>query len=329
MSDAIPLEWAEIVQPSIRQTMTHTFEKVADFTFGLQPDHLQTSTRQAAARMLLDTLGIVIGSKEMEAGRIARETAVALYSTGDPALSARLPLDGRRVSLAGAAYATATQTDNLDGHDGYNPTKGHIGVVVIPALLALAETLPDFSGPEALTAVTIGYEIAGRAGISLHDTVSDYHTSGAWNALGVVAMAARLRKMSADQLRQAMGIAEYHGPRSQMMREIANPTMLHDGSGWGAMVGLSSAILAEKGFTRRPGNHHRGRKGFQALGRSGAVLANGTPVRQTLSRLPVGPCCHRCCTGTCSGAQLHPQGYRTGSDQHLSRECMSVSGHAG
>jgi len=37
-----------------------------------------------------------------------------------------------------------------------------------------------------------------------------------------------------------------------MMREIANPTMLHDGSGWGALVGVSSAILAEKGFTGAP-----------------------------------------------------------------------------
>ena len=32
-----------------------------------------------------------------------------------------------------------------------------------------------------------------------------------------------------EQLRHALGIAEYHGPRSQMMREIANPSMLHDG----------------------------------------------------------------------------------------------------
>ena len=43
--------------------------------------------------------------------------------------------------------------------------------------------------------------------------------------------------LSPDQLRQALGIAEYHGPRSQMMREIATPTMLHDGSGMGALVG--------------------------------------------------------------------------------------------
>ncbi|KIC12746.1 2-methylcitrate dehydratase [Leisingera sp. ANG-M1] len=232
--------------------MTATFDRAADFTFDLAPGDLPETTREAAALMFLDTIGITIGAGPMEAGRIARETAVALYGCGEEGLGARMMFDGRKVSVAGAAYASATATDNLDGHDGYYPTKGHIGVVVIPAIAALAETVPDFSGPEALAITTLGYELSGRAALSLHNTVSDYHTSGAWNALGVAAMAARMRGLSRKQLREALGIAEYHGPRSQMMREIANPSMLHDGSGWGAMVGMSSAILAEKGFTGAP-----------------------------------------------------------------------------
>lgn len=230
----------------------NTWANVARFTLQSTPDDFPQDVLEAAALMTLDTLGITIGAGPMEAGRIAREGTIALYGAGREDLSARMMFDGRRVSLAGSAFACATQTDNLDGHDGYNPTKGHIGVVVVPTLAALSETVADFSGREALAAITIGYEIAGRAGISLHNSVSDYHTSGAWNALGVVAMAARLRGMSDVQMREAMGIAEYHGPRSQMMREIANPTMLHDGSGQGALVGLSAAIMAELGFTGAP-----------------------------------------------------------------------------
>ena len=49
-----------------------------------------------------------------------------------------------------------------------------------------------------------------------------------------------------------MGIAEYHGPRSQMMRCIDYPTMLKDGSGFGAMAGVSAAFLAKDGFTGAP-----------------------------------------------------------------------------
>ncbi|MEM6305719.1 MAG: MmgE/PrpD family protein [Pseudomonadota bacterium] len=209
-----------------------------------------TRARQAAL-LLLDTLGVMIAAHPMEAGVIARRASTRLYGATDPDDQAALPLDGRLCSRAGVAFALATQTDNLDAHDGYNPTKGHIGCAVVPALLAEAQGR-DLSGQDALAALIASYEIAGRAGIALHASVQDYHTSGAWNALGVVALAARLRGLGADQLRHAYGIAEYHGPRSQMMREIANPTMLHDGSGMGAMVGLSAVLLAEEGFTGAP-----------------------------------------------------------------------------
>jgi 2-methylcitrate dehydratase PrpD len=97
-----------------------------------------------------------------------------------------------------------------------------------------------------------GYEISYRAAAALHGTVPDYHTSGAWNALGCVAMGARLRGATREVMRHALGIAEYHAPRSQMMREIANPTMLHDGTGFGAPVGLYALLIAEDGFTGAP-----------------------------------------------------------------------------
>nr|WP_210328723.1 MmgE/PrpD family protein [Mesorhizobium amorphae] len=225
---------------------------MADFVLRRPASVFPTAVLEQARYLLLDTIGIAIAAGPMEAGRIARDAATLLYGSSDPQHSARMLFDGRRVSIAGAAYATATQIDNLDGHDGYSPTKGHIGVVVVPALAALAESRPDLTGPEALAALVVGYEVAGRAGIALHATVSDYHTSGAWNALGVAAVAARLRRLGDDQLREALGIAEYHGPRSQMMREIATPTMLHDGSGMGALTGLSAAVLAERGFTGAP-----------------------------------------------------------------------------
>jgi len=225
---------------------------VTGFALGIGPEDIPESARERAALMLLDTLGICAAAAPMEAGVLGRKLAVLLHASTDPDHSARMLFDGRSVSLAGAAFAAATQIDNLDGHDGYNPTLGHIGVVAAPTLAVLAQHAPDMTGPDALAALIVCYEVAGRAAISLHASVSDYHTSGAWNGLGVAAMAARLRRHTPAMLRESLGIAEYHGPRSQMMREIATPTMLHDGSGWGAMVGMSAAILAENGFTGAP-----------------------------------------------------------------------------
>ncbi len=227
------------------------FAEIAKFVLNENLEVPEAALRHCAT-LLIDTLGVAAGATVLEVGQIARDFAIDFHGPGSAEHAATMLFDGRRASLPGAAWALATQIDNLDGHDGYNPTKGHIGCAVVPALFAFAERMPALSGRDALAALAMSYEVAARAGLSLHATVSDYHTSGAWNALGVAALGCRLRGATADQLRQAMGIAEYHGPRSQMMREIDNPTMLHDGSGMGALVGCSSALLAMRGFNGAP-----------------------------------------------------------------------------
>ena len=227
------------------------FERIAEFIFNAGPE-IPENTLRRMALLLVDTLGVAAGAAKLESGVLARKHAVDFHAAGSADHAARLMFDGRKASIPGAAFAAASQIDNLDGHDGYNPTKGHIGCAVVPALFAFAEHCPDLTGREALQALVMSYEFSARAAISLHATVSDYHTSGAWNALGVAALACRLRQSSADQLRHAVGIAEYHGPRSQMMREIDNPTMLHDGSGMGALTGSMACLLAERGFTGAP-----------------------------------------------------------------------------
>jgi 2-methylcitrate dehydratase PrpD len=228
------------------------FDRVREMAFARGLDRIPPEVAHFAALLLLDTLGVAAAATGMEAAKIARETALDLYAARAGGPAAKMLFDGRAASVAGAAFAAAAQIDNLDAHDGYNPTKGHIGVAVVPALLTFAQGLPPISGREALAALIAGYEIGARAGIALHATVTDYHTSGAWNALGVAAIGARLRKNTPAQLREALGIAEYHGPRSQMMRVIDVPTMLHDGSAWGALAGATAVFMAERGFTGAP-----------------------------------------------------------------------------
>lgn len=226
------------------------FEQIADFVLG--DGNVPESALDMAATLLIDTVGVAAGAAGLASGHIARDHAFAFHGAGAPEHAAQMMFDGRQASIAGAAFAAATQIDNLDGHDGLNKTKGHIGCAVVPALFAFAEARPDLTARDALKALVMSYEVAARAAFALHSSVSDYHTSGAWNALGVAALGCRLRQANAEQLKHALGIAEYHGPRSQMMREIANPTMLHDGSGMGALVGSMAALMAMNGFTGAP-----------------------------------------------------------------------------
>lgn len=211
---------------------------------------LPETVRHQARRCLLDTLGAGISGRVTELSRIVYEFAAAAFG----GQGAQLWLDGREVSPPGAALANGMTIDALDIHDGHPLTKGHAGAAVIPGLFASisSENAAGLSGEAFLTALIIGYEIALRAGLALHATACDYHTSGAWNALGVAALAARQFGLNSGQTGHALGIAEYHGPRSQMMRCIDHPTMLKDGSGWGAMAGVSAALLAQANFTGAP-----------------------------------------------------------------------------
>lgn len=228
------------------------FEQIASFTQTLEISELPLAVTHTAKLLMLDLLGVLAAASKLDAGRIARDHAVNHWAAGPDAPSARLLFDGRRTSLPGFGFAMGTQLDNLDAHDGWQPSKGHAGAALLPALCAFAEGSESVSGPEALAAMVLGYEISYRASVALHNTVDDYHTSGAWNALGCAAIGARLRKLNNTQFRDAMGIAEYHAPRSQMMREIANPSMLHDGTGWGAPTGIYAVLVAEDGFKGGP-----------------------------------------------------------------------------
>lgn len=203
--------------------------------------------------LLLDTLGVAVGAGQVPAAAIACRLAADHFGVPSAQDAVRLPFDGRPVSMPGAAYGLATRIDSLDAHDGFQPARGHAGVALVAGLLALAQHRPRLSGREALTALVAGYEIACRAGVALRDSASDYHSSGAWNALGVAVLGCRLRPhATAPMIERALGIAEYHAPRAPMMREIDRPSMLHDSAGWGALAGVSGVLLAAEGFEASP-----------------------------------------------------------------------------
>jgi len=220
------------------------------FIHDLRFEDLPAPVVAQAQRCLLDLIGVAAAGSRTRLSCIINNHVVRHYGPGDR--GARLMFDGRRVSPIGAALAGASTIDSFDAHDGHVLTKGHMGVAVLPAILALIDDGIEADGREILTNIVLGYEIATRAGIALHATACDYHTSGAWNALACAALGARLTGLDATQTREALGIAEYHGPRSQMMRCIDHPTMVKDGSGWGALAGLSAAYLAADGFTGAP-----------------------------------------------------------------------------
>ncbi|XDZ66895.1 MmgE/PrpD family protein [Alphaproteobacteria bacterium LSUCC0684] len=234
-----------------------------NFLHDLDLQDIKAEALHQSRRCLLDLIGVLAAGTTTPLARIINDHAVSHFGPGIE--GGGLLGDGRIASLPGIALAGGMTIDSIDAHDGMKRTKGHAGCGVLPALAAYLQSgkapastpAPTLATAPArdedlLAGLIIGYEIAIRAGIALHRTAADYHTSGAWVALAAAAIGCRFRGCSSRQTLESLGIAEYHGPRSQMMRTIDHPTMVKDGSGWGAMAGVSACLLAEDGFTGAP-----------------------------------------------------------------------------
>ena len=260
--------------------------KFNEFSAELTYDGLPNAVLWTLRRSFTDTMGVAAVGAKTPLSVAVRKVAPMIFGTGTSG-AAHILMDGQSVSPVGAAMAGAFTIDSIDAHDGSTPCKGHAGSAIFPALIAMTQASGErTNGRRFAELLAVAYEISYRAGLAQHATCSDYHTSGAWTAVGVAAAGAKLLGGNSEQIRQAAGIGEYHGPRSQMMRCIDHPSMVRDGVGWGAPSGVTAAYLAMEGFTGAPALTCEGNEG----GEFWADLGSGWRVVDH-THYKAYPCC--------------------------------------
>ena len=148
--------------------------KQLDIIHALSWEDLPTQVRRQAMLCLLDLLGVAAGGRDTDMARIARAHAAEDMPGDIPLL-----FSDRRANAAAGAMGWGI--DSLDGHDGYNPAKGHVGAVLLAGMLALAPR--GISGQAFLTTLVMGYEVGARLAEAQHASCPDYHTSGSWGAV--------------------------------------------------------------------------------------------------------------------------------------------------
>jgi 2-methylcitrate dehydratase PrpD len=221
--------------------------RVVDFTLGIRWDDVPGDVREQVLRCLRDLCACGLGGSRTRVARIVAENARWAYGSGP------FTIIGRREgsSPVGAAVANGFALSALDADDGFRRFMNHPGSVVLPAVLAASEET-GASGRELLTALVVGYEVAMRSAGAVHEAYGFCHGTGASGSIGAAAAVARLYGLDAERAAHALGVADYHAPITPEMRSIDAPTMVKDGIGWGAQVGMASAGLARDGFTGIP-----------------------------------------------------------------------------
>ena len=151
--------------PRVSTTATPSASRCSPSPAGCAGTPCRADVRRHLALVLLDLAAVC------EAGRTAPAAAHRrrLRRRGARAATrATALLDGRRLSAPGAAWANGVLANVLDYDDGHRITKGHPGAMVIPAALATAEAV-GASATAFLEAVLVGYEVALRAGVLIHE----------------------------------------------------------------------------------------------------------------------------------------------------------------
>lgn len=190
-------------------------------------------------------MGFTDSFATLVAGRHSDEARMLRHALQPPPGESRLFVDQGSARAPEAAWLNATAAHALDYDDAAQ--RGHISVVVVPAVLAEAEACRA-DGRRMATAYAAGYEtwaeLMRREPDHYHN--HSWHPTGVLGPLAAAAACARLRGLTALQTAHALAIAA-----SQSAGVIANfGTMTKPyHAGRAAHAGVIAARLAEQGFT--------------------------------------------------------------------------------
>ncbi|HEX9408052.1 MAG TPA: MmgE/PrpD family protein [Methylomirabilota bacterium] len=273
--------------------MTPAAKVLGEWAARLRAEDIPAAVRDNAALRVLDTIGCALaGAREEHAPSV-----LALASRwGGPGLSTvwgtTLTAAPPQAALANGAFA-----HGLDFDDTHADSVCHASAVLVPAVLALAES-ERLDGRDALTALVAGYEAMIRIGMAAPGRFHErgWHATAVCGAFGAALAAGKSLGLDASRLTAAVGIA---GSMASGVMEF-----LEDGSwvkrlhpGWAAQSGIQAAALAQEGFTG-PATALEGRLGFYraALGDVPDIakqLKNlGDEWETVRSSFKLYPCCH-------------------------------------
>jgi len=171
---------------------------------------------------------------------------------------------GLTSNALGAAFLNGIAGTWHELDEGNTLSKGHPGIQVVPAALAMAQET-QISGRALLAAIAIGYEVSSRINRAGHIRPS-IHPHGTFGVIGAALAAARVCGLPASSYRQLINVAAGLPLASSYNSIIDGATVRNVFTGHSAFMGINAVRLVQAGFT---GEHDAVRMTY------GTVLAEG------------------------------------------------------
>ena len=210
----------------------------------------------------LDFFGVTYRGADEKASKIAFNTVEEIFS-GNVNLNLKASVIGRnlKTDVLSAGFLNGVSAHVLELDDGHRGAQIHLGAVIFPTALAIAES-NDLSGREFLEGVIVGYEVGillGKIVNPMHRN-KGFHTTGTIGAFVAGAVASKLLKLDDAQILNALGLC---GTQAAGLLESDHGGSMGKALHAGKAVynGILSAILARNGFTGT-GSILEGNEGF-------------------------------------------------------------------
>ena len=230
---------------------------LAKFISEVDYNDLPEEVKEKVKNILLDSIGCALGGYCTDKAKIMM--GFVREMGGKPQASV---IGGGKTSANLAAFANGELINSLDW-DCIGPLQPHVIPFVLPPCIAVAE-INHSTGKELILAAALAIEIGGRMGASVlqnRETISEppyYKLSPRYSyspaVFGGSAGACKILKMDSTKIANALGISGVSAPVAGMMKwqhiEGPSPMLKYNSwAGWIAQLGVTSALLANRGFT--------------------------------------------------------------------------------
>ena len=154
---------------------------------------------------------------------------------------------GRRAAALDAALLNGTAGTWLELDEGNLFAKGHPGIQVVPAAVAVAQE-SAVSGAELLLAASLGYEVCSRISRAAKMRIL-VHPHGTYGVIGAAVAVGRLRGFTPTAMRELINVAATMGMATSRKTLLEGATVRNIYSGHSGFMGIMAVRLVEAGFT--------------------------------------------------------------------------------
>lgn len=217
--------------------------RLAEFAADTKLNNISPAAHERARWVIADSVPVIAAGMqqiEMQA-YVARHLAEAASGT------AWVIGTGKRASALDAALLNGTAGTWLELDEGNLFAKGHPGIQVVPAAVALAQTA-GYNGAAVLRAVALGYEISSRISRAAQMRLV-FHPHGTYGVIGAAVAAGVLKGFNAAQMLELIRCAATMGMASSRQTLLDGATVRNIFTGHSGYMGLTAARLVECGFT--------------------------------------------------------------------------------